>query len=170
MAKKKNISEEEIQEEKELSTEFVDKKEKKKKPVKADTTSVSVIDTQELNELINEDLGIKTDTSEEKKHYLLNTFLIVVAIISFIFLGLTVINNNSSIQMIISNSLLTVFTVIFTVVSITYQRTNKIMAFLGGFLYQLYKGGTLEDCCVAGNKIASIVIRNYGCIFPRISN
>ena len=43
-------------------------------------------------------------------------------------------------------------------------------AFLGGFLYQLYKGGTLEDCCVAGNKIASIVIRNYGCIFPRISN
>ena len=52
MAKKKNISEEEIQEEKELSTEFVDKKEKKKKPVKADTTSVSVIDTQELNELI----------------------------------------------------------------------------------------------------------------------
>lgn len=43
-------------------------------------------------------------------------------------------------------------------------------AFLGGFLYQLYKGGTLEDCSVAGNKIASIVIRNYGCIFPRISN
>lgn len=138
MAKKKTISEEKTQEEKELSTEFVEKKEKQKKPVKTDTTSVSVIDTQELNELINEDLGIKTDTSEEKKHYLLNTFLIIVTIISFIFLGLTVINHNSSIQMIISNLLLTIFTVIFTIVSITYQRTNKIMAFLGSLLLLLY--------------------------------
>ena len=43
-------------------------------------------------------------------------------------------------------------------------------AFLGGFLYKQSRGGTLEECCDTGNKVAAIVIRNYGCIFPTNTN
>ncbi len=40
-------------------------------------------------------------------------------------------------------------------------------AFLGGFLSQQMQGKTLSACCKCGNEIASVVIRNVGCSFPK---
>ena len=39
-------------------------------------------------------------------------------------------------------------------------------AFLGGFLYGQSLGKTLIECCDIGNNVASIVIKNHGCMFP----
>lgn len=40
-------------------------------------------------------------------------------------------------------------------------------AFLGGFLSQQMQGKTLSSCCKCGNEIATVVIRNIGCTFPK---
>ena len=135
--KKQNMPKEDIQEEvtiteeKDLSTEKVEKEE-----VSNDTTSVSVINTQDLNELMNEDLGIKEDKKSDtrKHHVFVNFTLIILMMTSFVFFGLNLFNKSSSILSIINSLLLTVFTILFVVVSITYNRKKKGMIFLGSLL------------------------------------
>merc|ERR1712137_1289076 len=40
-------------------------------------------------------------------------------------------------------------------------------AFVGGFLAQMARGKTLEQCVLAGSKIATLVIKRLGCTFPK---
>lgn len=131
--KKQDMPKDEIQEkttEKKVSTNIV-----KKEEVSNDTTSVSVIDTQELKELINEDLGIEDKKKDAKKHHVfVNTILIVLMLVSFIFFGLGLFDKSSSIQSIINSLLLTVFTILFVVISITYNRRKKGMIFFSSLL------------------------------------
>ena len=136
--KKQNIKKNDIQEEikitedKDLSTEKVEKKE-----VSNDTTSVSVIDTQDLKELMNEDLGINEEEKKEtteRPHIFVNFTLIILMCFSFVFFGLNLFDKNSPILSIINSLLLTVFTILFVVISITYNRKKKGMIFFSSLL------------------------------------
>ena len=142
--KKKEIEEEnttkvEKKEDKELEKKL---EEEKTKELKMDTTAVSFIDTKDLRDLINEDLGrkktkkIKSDG--DKSFVLLHSFLILVIVVSLILLGIIIFNSNSSVNSLISGFLLTTFVIVFGVVSITYNRSRKTMVAVGGFLLFLY--------------------------------
>lgn len=39
-------------------------------------------------------------------------------------------------------------------------------SFVGGFLYELYKGNNLEQCVATGSKLAREVVKRSGCTFP----
>ena len=39
-------------------------------------------------------------------------------------------------------------------------------AFVGGFISQMVRGKSLEECSHSGSKIAQIVIKRLGCTFP----
>lgn len=39
-------------------------------------------------------------------------------------------------------------------------------AFFGGFLSQQMQGKKIKSCCMCGNEIANVILRNVGCTFP----
>ena len=101
------------------------------KEFKSDTTSVSIIDTQELKELMDEDLGISQEKKEKKaSHVFVHCFLLLVCIASFISFGFHLVNQNTSIISLVQNLFITIFTILFTVVAITYRRNNKSLIFI----------------------------------------
>ena len=101
-----------------------------------ETSSMSVIDTQDLNDLIEEDLGIKKNNN--KSHPIVNFFLIIVVISSLIFFGISLMDYTNSIISIINSLLLTIFAILFAVVSITYNRQSKAMIFVSSLLLFAY--------------------------------
>lgn len=119
--------EQEKEEKKELSTEFVDN----------ESDAVTSIDTEELYNLMDEDLE-KISKEKKKHHYLTNTFLILLLLLSFISFGLNVVDKTIPISSIITSLLLTIFTLLFVVVSITYKRQNKNMIFFSSILLIIY--------------------------------
>lgn len=105
------------------------------KEFKSDTTSVSIIDTQELKELMDEDLGISQEKKEKKaSHVFVHCFLLLVCIASFISFGFHLVNQNTSIISLVQNLFITIFTILFTVVAITYRRNNKSLIFISSIL------------------------------------
>ncbi len=134
------VDNEDVQEiEEEMSGDFLDQNVDYDEEFKTDTTSVSVIDTQDLKNLIDEDLGIQPRKIEKKnKHILLNMILILLMILSFVSFGFTLLDNNSSISGIINSLLITVFTILFVVISITYNRQKKGMIFFSSLLLYSY--------------------------------
>ncbi len=107
--------------------------------LKTDTTSVSVIATQDLKELIDEDLGITPKKTEKRKrHTLLNIVLILLMILSIVSFGFVLLDKASSISSIITSLFITVFTILFVVISITYNRQKKGMIFFSSLLLYAY--------------------------------
>lgn len=117
----------EKEEKKELSTEFVDN----------ESDAVATIDSNELNDLMEADLE-KIPKEIIKHHYLTNTFLIIVLILSFVSFGLNILDKNVPISSIINSLLLSIFTLLFVVVSLTYKRKKKNMIFLSSILLLFY--------------------------------
>ena len=90
---------------KKLKNDFIELEEEKE--LKTDTTSLSVIDTTELNDLIDEDLGVKKEKKVSgKKHIFVNIILIILLIISLISFSINVLNSYISISTLISNSII----------------------------------------------------------------
>lgn len=131
-SKEKKIKEE--IKENELANDFIEEKEIKKQkskkiePIKEENTSK--MNTKELMDLIGEE----EEKPKTKKHLLVHGFLIIlllVALGSFIF---TILNKDNSIYELISSLLLTVFTIFFVTISISYHKKSKFLIFVSGLL------------------------------------
>ena len=114
--KKKNTS---------VDTEVSNNEEKKE--LKTDTTSVSIINTRELNTLIEEDIESGKEVLKPKKHIFVHTMLVLLLLVSLGSFGVVLYDKASSISAIINSLFITIFTILFVVVSITYKRNNKNM-------------------------------------------
>ncbi|MBR2678377.1 MAG: PASTA domain-containing protein [Bacilli bacterium] len=124
-------------EERELSTDFVDKKEKKqnKKPVevKDDTKKIEKVESKEteIKETIN-------NTQKKTKHTFVHFFLIVLLLIALGSFGINVLDKNTTINELISSLLITIFTVFFVTISISYHRKSKKSILLSSLLLLCY--------------------------------
>ena len=122
--------------EKEISTEVVDKTEE----------MASILDTQEIHTMKREmnERNENEINSPVKKHILTTLFLLILLVLSFVSFGMILVSKEMTISDLIRSLLLTIFTLLFVVTSITYRRKNKAMVFLsslfliGYFIYGFY--------------------------------
>lgn len=113
---------------------------KSDKEDKNDTTSLSVIDNKELDNIMKEDL------KENKKHkekvsginVFVNVFTLVTMIVALVYFVLNILNENSTLESLINCSILSVFTIIYLVVCLTYRKKNKGVLFLSTLLLCVY--------------------------------
>ena len=113
---------EEVVEETEVEEEIVEEKEEvieeeKEEPVKEKITNKS---------------NVKT------KSPFTNLVLVLVIIISLIQFVIVLINKDSSISDLINNLKITLFSVLFSIVGITYKRKNKKLLFISGLILLCY--------------------------------
>ena len=97
---------------------------------------VKVQETKDIKEPIKEVKEEKKEVKEVKKikkHLLVNIFCIILFIVSLISFGFNVINSTSLFNLI-SSLVITIFTIVFVVVSITYKRNSKKMILVGSIL------------------------------------
>ena len=119
------------------STEVV---EEKKINDDNNTTSLSVIEKDELDDLIEEDLGIKKKTVKKTRHIFTNLILCIVLIVSLVFFVFNIIDKNASIISIISSLIFTLFAILYSVIGITYHRKSKVTILISGLLLLGYLG------------------------------
>ena len=96
------------------------------------TTTKSVTKPVE-EKVIKEDKKEIKEVKKIKKHLVVNIFCIILFIVSLVAFGFNVINSTSIFSLICS-LLITIFTIIFVVVSITYKRNSKNMILVGSIL------------------------------------
>ncbi len=126
---------------KEVSTKKKEDSTKKKTAVepvekKVEEKEVKVQETKDIKEPIKEVKEEKKEVKEvkkTKKHLLVNIFCIILFIVSLISFTFNVINS-TSIFSLISSLVITIFTIVFVVVSITYKRNSKKMILVGSIL------------------------------------
>lgn len=98
-----------------------------------DTTSLSVIDSNELDKMIDEDIQI-----HEKNHSFGKIIFIVISFLSFvcsfIFFVMTIMNHNSSIASILSSLILILFSITYFIICYTSKKEKKMGMILGSFL------------------------------------
>lgn len=99
----------------------------------SENTSVSIIEKNELNTLVDEDLGIKKKKSN-KGHVVVHLFLVLLLILAVVFFALSIFNSKTSIPTLIGNLVLTLFTIFFVIIGITYNRKKKGGVFFCGLL------------------------------------
>ena len=100
------------------------------------STSLSVIDKEELNELIEEDL-VEKKAVKKRYHFFVHFLLIILFFLSILSFGMVIIKDNS-ISSLINSLLITLFSIIFVVVSFTYNRNKKTMIGFGSLLLIVY--------------------------------
>ena len=116
--------------ENELATDFIE--EKKKKTKEEQLTKTKKI---EIEDSIEKEIKPKT-----KKHFLVHLFLIILLIValgSFIF---NILDKTSSVYDLISGLLLTIFTIFYVTISISYHRKSKILILISALLLLAYFG------------------------------
>lgn len=119
------------------NTEIVE--EKNKITDDNNTTSLSIIEKDDLDDLIEEDLGIKkTKTIKKKRHIFTNLILCIVLLVSLVFFVFSIIDENASIISIISSLIFTLFVIIYSVIGITYHRKSKVTILISGLLLLVY--------------------------------
>ena len=107
----------------------------------SNTTSLSVIKKEDLDDFIEEDLGIKNNNTVKKNNHIITNFILcIVLVVSIVFFVLNVLDNKSSITTIISSLIITLFSIIYSVIGITYHRKNKIIIFISGLLLLAFFG------------------------------
>ena len=100
------------------------------------TTTKSVtkpVEEKVIKEEIKEDKKEIKEVKKIKKHLVVNIFCIILFIVSLVAFGFNVINSTSIFSLICS-LLITIFTIIFVVVSITYKRNSKNMILIGSLI------------------------------------
>ena len=117
----------EVKKENELATDFV---EEKKKPVKKEK-----IESKEVKEIPEEKV---IEKPKVKKHRFVHFFLIILLLVSLGYFGINVLDKNNSIYDLIGDLLLTLFTVLFVTISISYHRKSKGTILVGGLLLLCY--------------------------------
>lgn len=105
---------------------------------KTDSFKTSSIDTDEISNLIDEDMGKKVMKKKVKKHVITHLFLVFVLLIGIVYFICTLVNTSNSVLSIFTSLLITLFTISFTIIGISYKRNNKNLVFIGGVLLAIY--------------------------------
>ena len=114
----------EVKKENELANDFVE--EKKKNKVKEEK-----IETKEIKEEVKEKPKVKN-------HYFVHFFLVFLLLVSLGYFAINVLDSNNSVNDLVGDLLLTLFTVLFVTISISYHRKSKLTIFVGGLLLLCY--------------------------------
>ena len=130
--KKKEVSTKKKEETTKKKT-TVEPTEKKVEEKEIKKEEVKVQETKDIKEPIKEEKKEIKEVKKVKKHLLVNIFCIILFIVSLISFAFTVINSTSLFNLI-SSLVITIFTIIFVVVSITYKRNSKRMILAGSIL------------------------------------
>lgn len=94
-----------------------------------------------ISVLIDEDLRKKREENIHKrkpKHIFIHSFLIILLLCSLVIFSLNIYNKETTAIELINNLILTLFTILFVVTSINYQKKNKSMIFISGLLLFSY--------------------------------
>ena len=132
--KKKTTTKVEVKE-KELATDFVEEKKKKEKP-KKEKVEVKK-ETKPEKEEVKEKKPEKVE-KKQSKHIFVHTFLIILLLVSLGSFVISILDKNSSIYELVSGLLLTIFTIFFVTISISYHRKKKGTIFICGLLLLCY--------------------------------
>ncbi|MBQ6498049.1 MAG: PASTA domain-containing protein [Bacilli bacterium] len=140
-----------IEKENDISTDFVEEKKKKttKKKASENTKKIEKVEnkktesttktmnTNEIKELLGEDVS-KEEKTKVKKHPLVHFFLIILLLVALGSFVINVLDKNNSIYDLISGLILTIFTIFFVTISISYHRKSKSTIFISGLLLLAY--------------------------------
>ena len=136
-SKEKKIEKEKLEEvkENELATDFIEEK----KVTRRRTKNIEPIEENKKTSKMNKENSTKSVEKEEikpktKKHLLVHSFLIILLLITIGSFVLTILNKNNSVNDLISSLLLTIFTIFFVTISISYHRKSKGLILLSGLL------------------------------------
>ena len=144
--KKKNTSKKKnIEETNNLEDEIIVVEEDKKETEEVvEETEVEEEIAEEKEEVIEEEKEepvkekITNKNNVKTKSPFTNLVLVLVIIISLIQFVIVLINKDSSISDLINNLIITLFSVLFSIVGITYKRKNKKLLFISGLILLCY--------------------------------
>ena len=144
--KKKNTSKKKnIEETNNLEDEIIVVEEEKKETEEVvEETEVEEEIVEEKEEVIEEEKEepvkekITNKSNVKTKSPFTNLVLVLVIIISLIQFVIVLINKDSSISDLINNLIITLFSVLFSIVGITYKRKNKKLLFISGLILLCY--------------------------------
>ena len=144
--KKKNTSKKKnIEETNNLEDEIIVVEEEKKETEEVvEETEVEEEIAEEKEEVIEEEKEepvkekITNKSNVKTKSPFTNLVLVLVIIISLIQFVIVLINKDSSISDLINNLIITLFSVLFSIVGITYKRKNKKLLFISGLILLCY--------------------------------
>ena len=132
-----------------------DNKKKKDVGIKNDTTSLSIINTMDLNQLIEEDLGI-SDKPKEKKNILLYILFLLVLGLSLVSFFFVLFDKTSSVSNIISSLLLTIFSILFVTLGLSYNKQSKIIT-ISSILLLIYFGVSFIHIQPSNSNVKTMV-------------
>ena len=92
-----------------------------------------------------------------KTNIFFNIFLVLLLGVSLIFFGITLLNKDSSVMSLITNLLLTFFTISFVVVGITYAKRKKGLLFLCALLLLGYYGLEFQGDAIVSSILSKEV-------------
>ena len=123
-------------------------------------TNVNLLDKNEMYDLEKKFREEHSNNSKRSKHYFVNFFSIILLISSVAFFILCISNNDLSITSLISNLLLTLFSVLFVGISFSYNKKNKGIIFISTLLLLGIMGINLyfsTDTLLISNKVSKKV-------------
>ena len=98
----------------------------------------TIINSQELNGLIEEDMGELQESSSNWKHILLNGFLVIVLLLSLVYFGISIFDKDALLLSFINHLLLTIFTILFVAIGITYNQKKRGIVTIGSIVLASY--------------------------------
>ena len=149
-----------------------DSEKKKKSPTNEkkdkEIEKTDFMNTSELNRLIEEDWTHQKKSHKKIEHILIYPLMLIILIAALTAFGLNIYNKESTIPEILTTLFLTIFTLFFIVISITYnQRKKKIIVissiFLLGFLLlsinssSLFKASNYTTPNFSGKSITEVM-------------
>ena len=111
--------------------------------------NINIVEEKEIKQNFIE------DDNKKNRNILLNILLVILLGVSLVFFVITLLDKNSSISSLITNFLLTLFTVMFFVVAITYSKRKKVLLLFCTILLLGYFGLELKNNLFSSNILAS---------------
>ena len=115
-----------------------------------------IIETNEIDNTFKEEIKhIKKD--KPRKHIIVNTFSVLLLIVSLVYFGINVTDKSIPINTMIINVFLTLFTILFVTISFTYNKKNKSIIFMSNLLLLIVFGLSIYDSkglSVSTSKVA----------------
>ena len=137
-----------------------DIEEEKTKEIKVEENNEELddtfIDSNDLKQIIDEDKDDNKKNNKSNKSIILIILSIIALIGSLILFGIVVLNKETSIYSLISSLILTIFTIVFTAICVTYKGKNKNNIFLSCILLIIY---FILGIFVTDNKV-TVINRN----------
>lgn len=127
---------------------IIDNKDNKKKKKKDEDIKIkevsfkdneTIVNEVKLDEIKKEDEKMVVEKkSTPKNHLLVNCFFCLILVVSLVYFGIVILNNRSTINDIINASMITLFTVIYSIACITYRKSKRYITISGILLFLFY--------------------------------